>query len=231
MVGVAENFSVISGRIRAACLRAGRDPSEVHVVGVTKTVPVDRIREGVEAGITLVGENYVQEARAKIAALGDLDISWHFIGHLQSNKAKDILDWCDCIHTLDRESLAHSLDRYAQKRGRRIPVLLQVNIGEEDSKSGISGEKLSALFRSVSSLGSLRVRGLMTLPPYWEDPERVRPYFRKLRELLTELRKEASNPGELTELSMGMSNDYEVAIEEGATLIRIGTALFGTRPG
>jgi len=231
MTSVAENLSAIKGRIEAACLRAGREPSEVHLVGVTKTVPVDRIREGVKAGILILGENYVQEARTKVDALADLDISWHFIGHLQSNKVKMAVDWCHCIHTLDRESLARELDRQARKLGKKIPVLIQVNIGDEETKSGVSSENLFALFRMASSLEGLDIRGLMILPPYYDDPDRVRPYFRKLRKLLLELKQEAPFPERLTELSMGMSNDFEVAIEEGATLIRVGTALFGTRQG
>jgi pyridoxal phosphate enzyme (YggS family) len=231
MTSVAENLSVIRSRIEAACLRAGREPSEVKLVGVTKTVPVDRIREGVKAGIHILGENYVQEARTKVEALADLDVSWHFIGHLQSNKVKMTLDWCHCIHTLDRESLGKELDRQAQKLGKRIPVLIQVNIGDEETKSGVSSENLSSLFEKTSSLDGLDIRGLMILPPYYDDPERVRPHFRKLRRLLSDLKQKAPSPETLTELSMGMSNDFEVAIEEGATLIRIGTALFGSRQG
>ena len=229
MISVAENLSAIKRRMEAACLRAGREPSEVKLVGVTKTVPVERIREGALAGVGILGENYVQEARAKIDTLADLDVSWHFIGHLQSNKVKMTLDWCDCVHTLDRESLARELDRQAQKRGKRIPSLLEVNIGHEETKNGVSPENLVTLFKSVSSLGGLDIRGLMILPPYYDDPQLVRPYFRGLRELLNQLKQEAAFPERLTELSMGMSNDFEVAIEEGATLVRIGTALFGAR--
>lgn len=229
MTSVAENLSAIRGRIEAACLRSGRDPSSVRLVGVTKTVPVERIREGVEAGLCVLGENYVQEARSKIDALAGLDISWHFIGHLQSNKVKMILDWCQLIHTVDRESLARELNRHAQNLGRKIPALIQVNIGDEETKSGVSSRELSLLFRKVSSLDGLDIRGLMILPPWYEDPELVRPYFRKLKELLIELRQESPFPERLTELSMGMSNDFEAAIEEGATLVRVGTALFGSR--
>lgn len=229
MTSIIENLTAIRTRIHEACLRAGRDPSEVRLVGVTKTVPVDRIREGVRAGIQLLGENYIQEARKKVEALGDLGVSWHFIGHLQSNKAKIAVECCEMIHTVDRESLAQELDRLARKSGRVVPVLIQVNVGDEATKSGISPEELPNLFRSVSGLEGLEVRGLMALPPYEEEPERARPYFRLLRELMEGLRRDAPNPEVLRELSMGMSHDFDVAVEEGATLVRIGTALFGER--
>lgn len=230
MVTVAENLEHIRERMNAACSRAGRDPAGVRLVAVTKTVPTDRILEGVEAGLTILGENYIQEARKKMEALQGLAVSWHFIGHLQSNKARVAAECCDWIHSVDRPGLAVALDRQARKRGRVIPVLLQVNVGDEESKSGVQPDALPELFKSVTVLSGLSVRGLMTLPPYFEDPEKVRPFFKLLRELLERLREMSPSPGELTELSMGMSNDFEVAIEEGATLVRIGTALFGQRP-
>lgn len=227
---IAENLAAIRERMRQACLRAGRSTEAVRLVGVTKTVPIERVREGVEAGITILGENYVQEARRKAEALSDLDVTRHFIGHLQSNKAKQVLECCDLIETVDRESLARSLGLLAEKRGKKVPVLIQVNVGDEESKSGVAPEGLPALFKAVSAIEGLDVLGLMTLPPYLEDPEMVRPFFRKLRLLLDEIRGCAARPERLVELSMGMSHDFEAAIEEGATLVRIGTALFGTRP-
>lgn len=227
---IAENLAAIRERMRQACLRAGRSTEAVRLVGVTKTVPIERVREGVEAGITILGENYVQEARRKAEALSDLDVTRHFIGHLQSNKAKQVLECCDLIETVDRESLARSLGLLAEKRGKKVPVLIQVNVGDEESKSGVAPEGLPALFEAVSAIEGLDVLGLMTLPPYLEDPEMVRPFFRKLRLLLDEIRGCAARPERLVELSMGMSHDFEAAIEEGATLVRIGTALFGTRP-
>lgn len=230
MSSIADNLADIRGRIRAACLRSGRDESEVRLVGVTKTVPVERIREGVAAGIKILGENYVQEASKKAEALADLDVSWHFIGHLQSNKSKLVMQCCDWIQTVDRESLAGTLSALSQKRGKALPILIQVNVGDEGSKSGVHPDGLLALFRAVVRMEGLEVRGLMTLPPYSEDPERVRPYLRKMRELLERVREEAPDPGRIRELSMGMSHDFETAVEEGATLVRIGTALFGTRP-
>jgi PLP dependent protein len=230
MTSVAENLSKINRQIRAACSRAGRDVAEVNLIGVTKTVPVGRIREGIEAGIKVLGENYVQEAVHKIQTLSDLTVAWHFIGHLQSNKARTALEAFACIQTLDRDSLARELNRAAHKLGKRVPVLIQVNTGYEESKSGLAPEGLLPFFDLVSSLDGLDTRGLMALPPYCEDAEEVRPHFRRLRELLERLRDRTAVPERLSELSMGMSHDFEAAIEEGATMIRVGTALFGTRP-
>jgi len=229
MSSIAENLAVIQERIHRACLRASRDPAQVKLIGVTKTVPADRVREGILAGVTLLGENYVQEAQEKITQLQGLGASWHFIGHLQSNKARIAADLFDLIHTVDRKGLAKELNRRAGQRGRPLDVLLQVNVGEEESKSGAAAEDLAALFDYVSSLDGLAVRGLMALPPYLEDPEQVRPYFKQMRILLDRLRQDAARPEQLSELSMGMSHDFEVAIEEGATFIRVGTALFGER--
>jgi len=231
MGSVAENLKIIRERIAAACLRSGRDPGEVHLIGVTKTVPLDRIIEGVEAGIEILGENYVQEAKEKITALRKHNITWHFIGHLQTNKAKTAVEYCDCIQTLDRESLARELHRHALQTRRKVAVLIQVNVGAETSKNGVSPENLTDLFCYASALEGLEVQGLMALPPYYEDPNLVRPHFRAMRELLDQLRRQASRPERMTHLSMGMSHDFEQAIEEGATMVRIGTALFGTRSG
>ena len=230
MISVAENLLKINQQVQAACLRAGRDAAGVSIIGVTKTVPANRIREGIEAGVKILGENYVQEAAQKVQALSDLAVSWHFIGHLQSNKVKAALESFTCIHTLDRESLARELNRAAHKLGKRIPALIQVNTGYEGTKSGLAPEALFPFFELALSLDGLEIRGLMALPPYFDDPEEVRPHFRILRELLERLRDRTAAPEVLSELSMGMSHDFEVAIEEGATMIRIGTALFGTRP-
>jgi PLP dependent protein len=229
MDSVADNLAAIRRRIEAACERAGRDPSRIQLVGVTKTVPVERIREGVEAGISILGENYIQEARRKRETLADLKVAWHFIGHLQTNKARIAVECCDCIETLDRENLARELNQKGEKAGRRIPVLIQVNIGSEPTKSGIAPEDLFSFFKLACTFEWLNIRGLMALPPFFDQPERARPYFRQMSELLDEVRQKAPLPENLTELSMGMSGDFEVAIEEGATLIRIGTALFGQR--
>lgn len=230
MSTVAENVAFIRSKIQSACLRAGRDPASVRLVGVTKTVPLDRIREGAQAGLTILGENYIQEARSKIEALADLKVSWHFIGSLQTNKAKTAAQYFDCIHTIDRERLAVELDRQAQKLGKKITALIEVELGSEVSKSGVTPGNLPSLFRTASTLEGLDIRGLMALPPYLEDPEEVRPYFKHLSLLLDRLRDIAPQPESLTELSMGMSHDFEAAVEEGATMVRIGTALFGSRP-
>ena len=226
---VARNLVGIRERIEAACARAGRDPGGVKLVGVTKTVPVARVREGIEAGIEILGENYIQEAMAKKEALAGLPVSWHCIGRLQTNKAKMAVECCDWIETLDRWAIAAELNRRAEGAGRKVPVLIQVNIGGEETKSGVRPDELSSFFELVCGLESLEVRGLMALPPFFDQPDRVRPFFRQMRELLQNLKSNAPWPEKLVELSMGMSGDFEVAIEEGATLVRIGSALFGHR--
>jgi hypothetical protein len=226
---VADNLAHIRERIATACERAGRDPSEVKLVAVTKTVPVERIQQGIEAGIDIVGENYVQEAKKKKEALADLAVSWHFIGHLQTNKVRTAVECCDWIETLDREALAVELNRRAESAGRKVPVLIEINIGGEEAKSGVRPADLSSFFALASGFEWLDIRGLMALPPFFDQPERARPYFRQTHALLDMLREKSPQPEELNELSMGMSGDFEVAIEEGATLVRIGTAIFGSR--
>jgi len=226
---VAGNLAEVRERIGAACERAGRDPASVKLVAVTKTVPVERIRQGIEAGIDILGENYIQEAKRKKEALAGLTVSWHCIGHLQTNKARAAVECCDWIETLDREALAIELNRRAESAGRRVPVLIEINIGGEETKSGVSPAELSSFFKLASSFEWLDVRGLMALPPFFDQPERARPYFRRMRALLDMLREKFPRPEKLSELSMGMSGDFEVAIEEGATLVRIGTAIFGSR--
>ncbi len=213
----------------AACRRAGRDPSSVRLIGVTKTVPVERIREALEAGLRFLGENYVQEAQQKVQLLNEPGVTWHFIGHLQTNKCRQAVETFQWIQSVDREKLAVELDRRARSVGRRMPVLLQVNVGDETSKAGVSLKNLETLFDVACRLEGIEVRGLMALPPYSEDPEAVRPHFRTVRQAMEALRLRAAHPERLTELSMGMSHDFEVAIEEGATLVRVGTAIFGER--
>jgi PLP dependent protein len=215
--------------IAAAAKRVGRDPETVRLVGASKTVTVDRLRQAVTAGLAILGENYLQEAREKIAAL-DLPVSWHFIGHLQSNKAIAAVKLFDLIHSVDRPSLAQALNDAAAKITKVQDILLEVNLAQETTKSGVKSEDLENLLRISAALPHLRVRGLMTMPPWFADPEKVRPYFQALRRTRDHLQS-LNLPGvDLSELSMGMSDDFEVAIEEGATLVRIGTALFGRRP-
>jgi len=219
----------INERIRAAALAAGRPPETVRLVAVSKTVPAERVRQAVEAGITLLGENYIQEARDKIETLSELDVAWHFIGHLQSNKAKYAVRLFDMIHSVDSLKLARELDKQAAKHGKRQDILIQVNTGKEASKSGVYEEEALALVRQAGRMENLCVKGLMTLPPYFNAPEKVRPFFRALRELRDRIRDEALPGVSMDELSMGMTGDFEAAIQEGATLVRIGTAIFGER--
>ncbi|SMC26896.1 hypothetical protein SAMN02746041_02801 [Desulfacinum hydrothermale DSM 13146] len=230
METIRANLQRVQDRIRNACLRSGRDPASVRLIAVSKTVAPERIRQGVAAGLKVLGENYVQEALRKMDSLADLDLEWHFIGHLQTNKVKHAIARFHWIQTVDRVKLAREIDRRASSLGKRMPVLLQVRLGGEETKAGVDPEELPKLYDEVSRMDGVEVRGLMTLPPYLEDLEAVRPHFSGLRRLLQMLRDRASDPDRLTELSMGMSHDFEVAVEEGATMVRVGTALFGARP-
>jgi PLP dependent protein len=225
---IADNLARIQERINQAVFRCGRQPEEIRLVAVSKTVPAERIREAASAGVVLLGENYIQEAREKIALIGTR-MEWHFIGHLQSNKAKLAVELFSMIHSVDRMTLAEELDKEAGKRNRILSVLIQVNISGEETKSGIDAAGTRQLVQQAAQLPHLSVQGLMTMPPWFEDPEDARPYFRALRKLRDELAAEHIPAGSLQELSMGMSGDFEVAIEEGATLVRIGTAIFGER--
>jgi len=226
---IADHLAAVRGKITAAALRAGRDPSAVRLVAVTKTVDLARLEEAVVAGHTLFGENYVQEAQAKIAALGP-GLAWHFIGHLQSNKARAAVELFQLIHSVDRLSLARALDQAAARRGKVQDILLQVNLAGEETKSGAAPGDTENLLREIGKMPNLRVLGLMTMPPWLTDPEAVRPYFRALRELRDRLRAACLVAGDLPELSMGMTGDFETAVAEGATLVRVGTAIFGRRP-
>ena len=226
---ISRNLEEIKRRLHEAALSAGRDPAEVRLVAVTKTVKLDRLREAVAAGHTLFGENYVQEAKRKIADLGP-GLTWHFIGHLQSNKAKAAVEFFDLIHSVDRLRLAQTLEQAAARLGKVQNILLQVNLAGEASKSGTAPEAAQDLLHEISQMPHLKVLGLMTMPPWLDDPEQVRPYFRALRELRDRLQSMKLVDGGLPELSMGMTGDFEVAVAEGATLVRIGTAIFGQRP-
>lgn len=227
---VQKNLRSILNRIELACKRVARNPSSVALIGVGKTMPAERIREAVKGGLKHVGENYVQEARDKKSLLSDLNLVWHFIGHLQTNKVKIAVELFDWIQTVDRIELAEKLNKAVLSlRTEPLPVMIEVNIGNEPSKSGILPENLEKFYDDLSGLEGLSVRGLMVIPPYFEEIEKVRPFFRKTRELLEKLRDRSRSPEKLTELSMGMSHDFEIAIEEGATMVRIGTALFGER--
>jgi len=229
MESVGENIRRTRERIAEAALRRGRDPSGVRLMAVTKTVEDARIVEAVSAGVDILGENYVQEAKRKIETLG-IKARWHLIGHLQSNKARYAVRLFDLIHSVDRLSLAEELDRRSGLAGAVTPILIQVSVSGEKTKGGVPVENALALVREVARLEHLSVRGLMTMPPWFDDPEEARPSFRALRELGDRVR-EAGFPGvSMDELSMGMTQDYEVAVEEGSTIVRIGRALFGDRP-
>ena len=224
-----KRIQAIKNRIQAAAQVCGRDPATVRLVAVSKTIPAPGVRRAIEAGVTVFGENYVQEARTKFNELAVYPVSWHFIGHLQSNKAKYAVRLFDLIHSVDSLKLARELNKQAGKINKVQNILIQVNISAEATKSGVAIEQTLDLLNEIRLLENLSVKGLMTMPPFFNEPERVRPYFstvRKLRDHLLQHLPHAS----LNELSMGMTGDFEVAIEEGATLVRIGTAIFGERP-
>ncbi|HXF04692.1 MAG TPA: YggS family pyridoxal phosphate-dependent enzyme [Blastocatellia bacterium] len=225
---LAERIESVRHRIAEALHRAGREAEKVRLIAVTKTVPVERIQEAIEYGVKDFGENRVQEAEKKISYLPQ-EVCWHFIGHLQSNKVRKAVPLFDWIQSVDSVHLAERLNRTAAEAGRRIPVLIQVALDREPTKHGIAPEDLGELARALASMPHLDVRGLMAIPPFFEDPQKVRPYFRKLAELLRDLNEQAIFSQPLTELSMGMSHDFEIAVEEGATMVRIGTAIFGER--
>ncbi len=223
---IAQNLAEVRATIAAACREVGRDPAEVRLVAVSKTVDPERVRQAIAAGQDLFGENYLQEARDKITALGR-QVSWHLVGHLQTKKAKSAVELFDLIQAVDRGKLARALDAAASQMGKVQDVLIQVNQAGEDTKSGVAPERALDVLQEVARLPHLRVIGLMTMPPWFADPEEVRPYFKALRELRDRLRDQSGLP--LMELSMGMSGDFAVAVEEGATLVRVGTAIFGHR--
>jgi len=225
---IRDRIEAVRIRIRKAAERCGRDPATVGLVAASKTKPVEMIREAVAGGVHLLGENYIQEAREKIRALSDGAVSWHLIGHLQTNKAKYAVRLFDLIHSVDTLKLAGELDKEARKIDKIQPILIQVNIGEDPAKSGAAAQETQNLIREVSLLKNLSVRGMMTIPPFFDDPERVRPYFKALSDLRDRISGTIAHVS-LKELSMGMTGDFEVAIECGATLVRIGTAIFGIR--
>ncbi|MEW6002988.1 MAG: YggS family pyridoxal phosphate-dependent enzyme [Nitrospirota bacterium] len=222
-----ENIKNIYRRISHAAMKAGRNPFEVKLVAVTKTVSTERIKEAIDLGLRIFGESRVQEAKEKISdirsQIPDSAIEWHLVGHLQRNKTKTAIGLFDLIHSLDSRELAEELNKSAEKAGKVQRTLIQVKLSEEETKHGIAKEDFMDLVKIVSGMKNLKLEGLMTMPPFFEDPEMARPFFRELREL----RDNAEKSGyRLTELSMGMTNDFEIAIEEGATLARIGTGIF-----
>lgn len=226
---MARAIDAIKTRMAASAQACGRNPNDVKLLPVTKTKPVEMLKQAYDLGLHVFGENYIQEAREKFEALSHLDISWHFIGHLQSNKAKYAVKMFDLIHSVDSLNLAAALNKEAAKIGKVQAILIQVNEGGETSKSGVTPAATLELVRMAAQLPNLKIKGLMTLPPFFDDPEAARPYFADLRRIKDEINALAIPNVELTELSMGMTGDFEAAIAEGSTLVRIGTALFGAR--
>ena len=226
---IPANVKMIRERIARCCERIGRDAADVTLVAVAKTFPADAVREVVQAGVGDIGENYVQELLQKRGALGDEGIRWHFIGHLQSNKARVLAPFAHLIHAVDSVGLARELDRHARDAGFILDVLVEVNTTAEGSKFGVRPDNAEALVRSMHPFPNLRIAGLMTIGPFLPDPEGSRPMFRLLRVLRDSIAAVPQDNVTMQHLSMGMTGDFEVAIEEGATIIRIGTAIFGSR--
>ena len=226
---IQENIARVQKRIMAACNRSGRRAEEVKLVAVSKKVTPDIIRLAYDAGVREFGENRVQEAGEKRPSLSDLTATWHLIGHLQTNKARLARELFHWVHSVDSLRLAAKLDKAAVCSGDRLQVLLEVNLGDETAKSGAKENEVMELAGQVSQFETLELRGLMTIPPFFEDPERVRPFFRRLRELGEKIESTRLPNTSMKDLSMGMSHDFEVAIEEGATIVRVGTAIFGER--
>jgi pyridoxal phosphate enzyme (YggS family) len=226
-VDIADNLSSIRERIRIACARAGRDENAVMLLAVSKTHPAEAIQDAVSSGQFFFGESKIQEARAKIPACPG-KARWHFIGHLQSNKVRDAVELFEMIQSVDSLSLAEEISKRCQQAAKTMPVLLEVNVAGEGSKFGYQPERLLAELAGINALPKLEIHGLMAIPPYATDPEKARPYFRRLRELKSQAEQVLGAP--LPHLSMGMSGDFEAAIAEGSTIVRVGTALFGPRP-
>ena len=227
-MGIKNNLELINEKIEKAAQRSGRKRSDIKLLGVSKQVDTDRIKEAIKCGHFNFGENYVQEFISKYETLSEYkDIDWHFIGHLQKNKVKYIIDKVSLIQSVDTISLAEEINKRAEKLGLQITILIEINLGEESSKSGIEISELDSFLEQIFAFDNLKISGLMALPPFCENAQDSRRYFIKLRELRDRFNSSYNN---LNELSMGMSSDYEIAIEEGATIVRVGTAIFGERP-
>ncbi len=224
-----ERIKRVQERIREAAIGCNRAESDIRLVAVSKTMPADVVRKAIEIGLKDFGENYIQEAREKITTLSNYPVTWHYIGHLQSNKAKYAVRMFDLIHSVDSLKLARELDKFAKKNDKVQDILIQVNVAREDSKSGIYAEDTLQLLKEIARLENVAVKGLMTMPPYFNAPDRVRPFFTALRQLRDRIKNEAIANISMDELSMGMTGDFEAAIEEGATMVRVGTAIFGER--
>jgi pyridoxal phosphate enzyme (YggS family) len=230
VLSVAQNVARVQERIRQAAERAGRDPAEIQLIAASKTVEAARIRAALAAGVKILGENYLQEARKKIGQLGPHRAEWHCIGALQRNKVRYIFDLFSMVHAVDRLALAEEINRRGERLGRSMQVLLEVNTGGEATKSGFEPQVLLTQVEKLAAMPHIQVRGLMTIPPPTSDPEGARPFYQKLCDLRAQLRRKGIEGLDFIELSMGMTADFEVAIEEGATMVRVGTAIFGPRP-
>jgi pyridoxal phosphate enzyme (YggS family) len=231
-MSISENIAAVQERVASAARRAGRDPANIVLMAVSKTQSPERIREAYRAGLRVFGENRVQEFAAKVEVLRDLEnAEWHMIGHLQTNKAAKTVELFRTVDSVDSLKLAEKLDAAARQLGRKIEVLIEVNVGGEAAKSGVAPDsrELEELLIAAPRLESLIFRGLMTVPPFTDDPQGARPYFRKLRELRDTIASRKLPAVAMDQLSMGMSHDFEIAIEEGSTCVRIGTAIFGAR--
>jgi pyridoxal phosphate enzyme (YggS family) len=227
MPTIADNLATVRARIRAAAERVRRNPAEVQLIAVSKTIPLEIMREAVAEGVTVFGESRIQEAKAKIPELPG-SLQWHLIGHLQTNKAREAVALFHMIHSVDSIRLALELDKCAERAALTVPVLLECNVSGESTKFGFKPDEVLEALAELNGLRRLEIRGLMTMAPFFEDPQEARPTFRALRELRDRLQQRHGIP--LPALSMGMTNDFETAIEEGATLVRIGTAIFRPSP-
>ncbi|MEA2087544.1 MAG: YggS family pyridoxal phosphate-dependent enzyme [Candidatus Caldatribacteriota bacterium] len=223
---IKNNLEIIKKKIEKAAFKVNRKPEEIKLVAVTKTATIEQIKEAISAGVKIIGENKVQEAKEKYQILSD-DIEWHLVGHLQTNKVKYAIEIFDCIHSVDSIKLAQEIDKRSLQFGKTTNFLVEVNVSGEETKYGIKPEEVESFLKEISEFSRIRVRGLMTIAPIAEDKEEVRPYFRKLRELSEEIKDKNIKNVEMDYLSMGMTEDFEVAIEEGANMVRIGRGIFG----
>jgi len=229
-MGISENLSTVREKINNSAIKADRNPDEIKLVAVTKTIELPRIIEAIEAGVTILGENRVQEAQKKVTSdelrVMSNRIQWHLVGSLQKNKVKTAVHLFDLIHTIDSISLAEEVNKQSEKIGKQQRVLIQIKLAGEETKHGVLEKDLIELLEKVAKMDNLKLEGLMTMPPFFEDTEKTRPFFKRLREIRDNINKLQVTSYKLRDLSMGMSNDFEVAIEEGATMVRIGTAIF-----
>ncbi len=229
MTRIKENLTAVHKNILDTANSCGRNPQDIQLIGVSKKKSAEMIEQAIDAGLTILGENYIQEAMEKIDAIGRDAAAWHFIGHLQSNKARFAVRYFDLIHTVDSFKLAKEIDKQAGKIQKCQKILLQINIAMEDTKSGAEKDAAVDLAKKIMGFENLSLQGLMCMPPYFDDPEDARIYFKQLFLIREDILAAGVHPGAMAQLSMGMSNDFMVAIQEGATMVRVGTAIFGSR--